>query len=527
MEKIIHFTVPKDMTSAQAEVIERAKALHKNWNVMVWRDPIKEDNYLLEKYWPRANSGAQFADLLRIDILYRFGGIYLDSDVVIFKSLECLAARYEFFVASEDGIKNITNAVIGARKGNLALRDLIDDLLEQEPDWARPPSETTGPLFFTRKLRWRRDVTILPRETFYPYSYWPGSMRKAHRHSYGEHLWDFSWGSKESAPASPKRLTAVQRSISSTKKWTKAVVLPWFARWERFRCIDPVYMRRKQLEHVRFYQAKGELVVQTVHNLRMVVDGRDLSLTPEILFRGSYELPEQTFLEKIVSGGDWVIDVGSNVGSFCLLAAQCVGPLGRVFAYEPNPRPYELMAKSLVMNWMHERVVQRPVAVGDRRDTVELNYSPYRLGDSQVGEVANSTFGESMRVLDGDRIKISVPLVQLDEEFPIDLPIKVLKIDVEGHEGLVLAGANRLLRNRCVDYVIMELLEEVGGAYWSGIIKKVEEVLNYGYEIGTLTDTGQLVKHKNVANALSASSRNIVLVAKDQYRVTGTWSRRV
>ena len=90
--------------------------------------------------------------------------------------------------------------------------------------------------------------------------------------------------------------------------------------------------------------------MQTIYGFRITVDGKDVSLTPQLVFKGYSELPEENFLKNTVRGGDWVIDVGANIGSFSLLAAQQLGSFGRVFAYEPNPRPVKLMAKSLVMN---------------------------------------------------------------------------------------------------------------------------------------------------------------------------------
>ena len=190
MEKIIHFTVPENISVVETEVIARARELHPNWEIKVWRDPVEKNDFLLEQYWEKTKSGAQFADLLRLDLLYRFGGVYVDGDLRLFRPLDSLIERFEFFIASEDGVRP-TNALMGARKDSPVLRYLIDHLRTNEPDWNLPPNVTTGPDFLSHHLRWRNDVTLLPREVFYPYNWDHVGQKKIHRHSYGE---IYGWG---------------------------------------------------------------------------------------------------------------------------------------------------------------------------------------------------------------------------------------------------------------------------------------------------------------------------------------------
>ena len=73
MEKIIHFTVTEQLTPVNVRIIELARKLHPTWEVKVWQDPMRPDGYPLEACWPKANSGAQLSDLLRLDVLYQNG----------------------------------------------------------------------------------------------------------------------------------------------------------------------------------------------------------------------------------------------------------------------------------------------------------------------------------------------------------------------------------------------------------------------------------------------------------------------
>jgi FkbM family methyltransferase len=520
MEKIIHiiqvnsrqqgreFTIPAKLTSVQTQVIERAEMLHPGWEIKVWQDPVKAEGWLLEKYWTKVNSGAQFADLLRLDVLNKYGGVYIDSDLLLLKCLDDLTDGFDFFVGSEDG-ERLTNAVIGAAKGHAAIRALIEELLSNEPDWGMRPDVTTGPGLFTRTLQWNKRITVLPRETFYAYGPNEKHFRRNHRHSYGEHLWGNSWEN------------SLWSRQSAAKHFSKRVLITGFKNWHRIKSVYHSVLDQLKYSEPKFYSASDELVVRTPDGFTLFVDGHDNSVTPELVF-GGYERREENFIKRILNGGDWALDVGANVGSFSMLAGQRVGNFGRVFAYEPNPRPMKLLSKSMVVNWMHDRIVRRPVAVGDVAGHLRLAFLPERLGDAQINheEVANSTFSETLKGLGQENLGvIDVPSVTLEEEFPVDLPIKLLKIDVEGYESAVLKGARRLLERRCVDFILIEVLSEVAGSRWGELLTQLKWLTQSNYVACTLEHDGVLIEHTSLTVALEKiQGRNIVLRAKDQFK---------
>jgi FkbM family methyltransferase len=500
---IIHFTVPKDVRPEQREAIERATALHPDWQVRVWRDPIDPDGFQLARYWPLVNSGAQLADLVRIEVVSRFGGIYLDADVLLLKRLDALADNCRFFVASENGL-GATNAIFGAEAAHPALSEMIDELLKRPPDWSLPPSITTGPVLFGRMLKWRQDITLLPRESFYPYAYdeRPKPPRPA---TYGVHTWCMSW----TRPPSPLRhfeRVALLWQWGRLARAVKRRASSWYRSNERaLRLLSP---------RAPAYGAADTLVRQTVHGHYLLLDGRDLSVTPALATNGYYELSEELFVRRVLCGGDFFIDVGANMGVFAVLAAGLVGPFGRVFAYEPNPAVLELLAKSAVMNWVHDRMVLRPVAVGDAQGQSELDFTPYCLGGAAVRSAASdsTTFGRTATALPGST-SVTVDVVTLDSEFKYDIPIRMLKIDAEGFEAQVLAGARRLLANRCIEYLMLEAVAEISGRGWSALLDALEEVCRLGYQPFAVSTNGELVAVSldAVARGWGMKTRNLVL----------------
>src|SRR5262245_56459678 len=67
--------------------------------------------------------------------------------------------------------------------------------------------------------------------------------------------------------------------------------------------------------------------------LRFECDLRN-SLAREVFFTGQYEPQETVIVRSLLAPGETFVDVGAHWGYFSLLAAQRVGPTGRVIAIE-------------------------------------------------------------------------------------------------------------------------------------------------------------------------------------------------
>jgi len=516
MEKIIHFTVPEQLSPIQVQAVERARALHPTWEIKVWQDPVRPDGYLLEKYWSKVNSGAQLSDLLRIDILYKWGGVYVDGDLWLVKPLDELANRFNFFAASENGI-SLEGALIGARKSHPAIKKLINEILLNEPDWSLSPHQTTGPDLFARTLRWDKSITVLPRETFYCYAAETNSKR-IHRHSYGEHLWAYSWKELDQI-GKPKNWKLAKKLGSAANRIAKPVINAGFQAWHQLKPTERAPPRS------RFYPICDELLVNTTHGFNIIVDGNDLNLTPEVVFGSSYQSREEYFYKQILKGGDWAIDVGSSVAPFCMLAAQLVGSFGRVFAYEQNPKAMKLLSKSLIMNWMHDCVRVRSAVAGEIAGSLTAGRAKVREGESC--KVNDSEKDQCIGAVETGNSTDAVPCVTLDKEFPIDLPIKSLRIDAEGQETAVLKGARRLLEHRCIDFVLIRMFQEGGRSPWRNKVKRsrlselvahMNSLTESNYIACTLASDGSLNEHKSLTEAMDKlEGRSVVLMARQQY----------
>jgi LmbE family N-acetylglucosaminyl deacetylase len=136
---------------------------------------------------------AQVADLARLEILHRFGGIYLDSLFEIsIKFLEFITRnnKRELIVANEDpcelnckgidGKKYMSNGFFAAQPGSDILKRLLNyDVLERV-DWDSVYiNRTTGPYFFRSAMKSSDDILVIPTEKIYPFMVNDSAYRKA------------------------------------------------------------------------------------------------------------------------------------------------------------------------------------------------------------------------------------------------------------------------------------------------------------------------------------------------------------
>ncbi|MBV8359260.1 MAG: FkbM family methyltransferase [Deltaproteobacteria bacterium] len=501
--KLLHFVVPRALSDTQTTCIERARQLHPHWDIKIWHDDVLIDGARLSRYLDRASSGAQRADLIRLDALLVYGGIYLDSDFRLLRAFDDFTAHYDFFIGTEDGY-NLSNGLIGAAPQHPAIAAIVDFLEDNEPNWSAPPNETTGPVLFANVLRWRQDVHILPRETFYPYN-WNEPRSAIHRLSYAEHLWAAGW------KKNVEKISRQQRVVRSAKLLGKRALRPMLSAGlsglrRAKRAAEDSSPGFLQMYQPRMYPCSEEIVISTVHGQKIVLDGRDLSVTPDVALRGYHEWPEEAFVRRTLRGGDWFVDIGANCGTFSILAASLCGPLGRVLAFEPNPHIHLLLSKSSIINSYHDRIQIFDFALGDAQETKMLSYYPCRHGDAQIGASEKAGDPISSGNLLSRRKEIDVSIRRLDDLIPINIPIKIMKVDGEGHEPKILDGSMRLLAERAFDFIIIKAEIELAPRNWGNVLRSLRMLIDVGYKPGILDGNGFVVPCASLHEALGRRS---------------------
>ena len=185
------------------------------------------------------------------------------------------------------------------------------------------------------------------------------------------------------------------------------------------------------------------------------INGERLRLTGEFAFAEpvgeEWERPVYDRFCDATLPGMTVFDVGASFGLYAIAAARAVGPAGRVFAFEAAPRTAEALRRHLAWNGVADRVEVVEAAVADR--TAEAPFWEHET--SFLASLTEESFRQEERRFAGPAAPRKVATIALGDFCERrGLDPDVVKIDVEGAEDRVLAGARPLLeRGKAVFFV--------------------------------------------------------------------------
>lgn len=172
-----------------------------------------------------------------------------------------------------------------------------------------------------------------------------------------------------------------------------------------------------------------------------------------VFLTGAFAHHEVAYMRATLKPGMRFVDVGAHWGLLTLLATHLVGETGRAIALEPDPRMLARLNFNLELNHI-PNVHVLEVAAADRNSELVLAGYPAEAGDWTASRLTDApASGPTAFRVQGRRLDDV-----LDEvgEREIDL----VKIDVEGAEGMVLRGMEKGLTQQRYKRVLLELHPE-------------------------------------------------------------------
>jgi len=179
--KKIHQIWIGDMPKEHKQLIPKIIENHPEWEYKLWGEEDLRDYPMInrELYDNLSNYGSK-SDVARYEILYREGGIYLDSDFEMVTSFDSLLKNDFFTGVGHSREPMVFNGLIGATKNNNLLKNLLNLLYDnfKNIDVSNNNHETimnnTGPYFFSTVFfdyinsQKDEDIVVLPTPYFYP-----------------------------------------------------------------------------------------------------------------------------------------------------------------------------------------------------------------------------------------------------------------------------------------------------------------------------------------------------------------------
>ena len=211
--KIIHHIwVGSPIPKIQKRMRQTWIDVHPDWEFMFWDDKaIAKFGLQNQKAYDAAINLAEKSDIARYEILYRIGGLYVDTDFEALKRFDLFHHCLDFYVGTHFVPEfYVINALIGSAPGHPILKKCIDNIV------CRPANDyhlvstlqRTGPGLLSKCMRSilkndSKNIVAFPFEYFYPVPHWfnnkPMDQMKqiwVTPNTFAVHHWHVSWNKK-------------------------------------------------------------------------------------------------------------------------------------------------------------------------------------------------------------------------------------------------------------------------------------------------------------------------------------------
>jgi mannosyltransferase OCH1-like enzyme len=158
---------PDPLPDEYAHYGETWRSHHPDWELRLWT----EENLPLPLRRPEAAERLRVpterADILRLEVVWRFGGVHVDADFECLRPVDELLGDASFAIGLAKP-ERVNGAFFGAEQGHPVLERLLDEIRPRE--FAGYDKGATGPRFLDRMLlvELRDQVTFLEPALLYP-----------------------------------------------------------------------------------------------------------------------------------------------------------------------------------------------------------------------------------------------------------------------------------------------------------------------------------------------------------------------
>lgn len=222
----------------------------------------------------------------------------------------------------------------------------------------------------------------------------------------------------------------------------------------------------------------SDIVVECGKGGRFLVPCLREPVAFELLINGAYESETLALLLRAASGNGVFVDVGANIGAFTVPLAKQLN-CGTVVAIEASPTVYPYLARNIELNDLRNVRLHHCAALDHDLDTVAFY------------EASKDHFGMGALAAQFSGKAVSVTARTLDSilaEDGID-KVDILKVDVEGFEGRVFAGAMKLLTGSRAPTIIFEFCDWAERRVQNARIGHAQRFLqDLGYSIYRVAD---------------------------------------
>jgi FkbM family methyltransferase len=191
----------------------------------------------------------------------------------------------------------------------------------------------------------------------------------------------------------------------------------------------------------------------------------------EMVYLGTYERHEISFLKKYVKPGWICLDIGANIGFYTLNLSKLVGLEGKIYAIEPSPSNYKKLQENIAINNL-DNCITSNIALSSKSGEFLFSVSPNQnSGWGRLGKWKSAQSEVIVNVNTLDDFIISNNISNID----------FLKIDIEGHELEFLEGGKNTFKNGIIKRIMIEYCGYVLEPQGITLKSYVDSIMKFGY----------------------------------------------
>ena len=186
---------------------------HPGWELKVWTEADLPADLRRPEAAERLRAPAERADILRLELLWREGGVYVDTDFECLRSIEPLLEGHDFVIGlAKPG--RVNNAFIAAAAGHAILDRALNELRPRE--FHGYSKDAAGPTFLDRLLDGAEGVTLVEPELLYPRT--PAAQEQAYAVHHEARSWKDPAGLALDAVRAEQRLAIAQDELAKMEE---------------------------------------------------------------------------------------------------------------------------------------------------------------------------------------------------------------------------------------------------------------------------------------------------------------------
>jgi FkbM family methyltransferase len=231
---------------------------------------------------------------------------------------------------------------------------------------------------------------------------------------------------------------------------------------------------------------------------RFYAAARDLNITDGLVRSGSldYERLQAKLIKDALRPSMTVLDIGANVGYYTLMIARGLQDSGQVYAFEPEPFNFRLLAANVKTNgYTNVTLVRKAVCEVDGEVNVFKDADRHGAHSLWLNNITQLSSVERVSAITLDSFSESVERVDL------------IKMDIQGAEGGAIRGGERLLSEQhpILFFEISPCLLRHAGDDLQSIVDLLQ---SWGYELSVINEKRQTLEILDVGK-LESQYKNL------------------